>query len=302
MGSRLGLEGRFVEDLGGLGAVEVDDLAVLFSVDLWTGHLVEVHEDVGSDYLVLTCLGFLLNLDVLVANLVEQWQKVVLLIIVPRKAVVFLDVGNRDMVFFGLSFDLDCALLAENVQAALQRVFFLVFSLDFHFLDDVFGVPEGALVVIMLMALLVVLIPTFLPCPAFQVDVGVCLRHFFEAVKRVRGQSLEAASGLRPLRFHLKLTNGSKKLSLNGIRPFQPEIGGYLLRTLAFLPRKVDAALFLLSKNHSSICIMLMAKTRIKVIVSFFLHYCASFCIFWLKDFILFGQADLTAELCEIAA
>lgn len=60
----------------------------------------------------------------MVADLVEQGQEVILFVVVPRKAVVFLDVGDRDMVFLGLSLDLDGALLAENVQASLQRVFF----------------------------------------------------------------------------------------------------------------------------------------------------------------------------------
>ena len=87
------------------------------------------------------------------------------------------------MVFFGLSLDLDGALFTKNVQTSLQRMLFFVSSFDLNFLDDVFGISEGALVVIILMALLMVVITTFLPCPAFQINIGVGLRQSFEAIK-----------------------------------------------------------------------------------------------------------------------
>lgn len=79
-------------------------------------------------------------------------------------------VGNRDRVFFGLSFGLDGALLTKNVQASLQGMFLVTFFLDLYFLDNMLGVPEGALVAIVLIALLMLILKaiiTFLPCPSF---------------------------------------------------------------------------------------------------------------------------------------
>lgn len=73
------------------------------------------------------------------------------------------------MVFLRLTLDFDGTLLTENVQASLQRVFFRAPSLDLNFLDDVLGVPEGALIVIVFMALLMILleaIPVFFLCSA----------------------------------------------------------------------------------------------------------------------------------------
>lgn len=70
------------------------------------------------------------------------------------------------MIFLCFSFGLYCALFTKDVQASLQGMFFLIPFLDLYFLDNMLGVPKGALIMMIFIALLMFLlniISTFLP-------------------------------------------------------------------------------------------------------------------------------------------
>jgi hypothetical protein len=55
--------------------------------------LLKIHEDVMHDHLIHPFIGFILNLNVFVANAIEHGQEFILRVKVTAKTVILLDVG-----------------------------------------------------------------------------------------------------------------------------------------------------------------------------------------------------------------